>query len=202
VTIRILLAEDVQILRVALVELLALQDDFEIVAAVGSGAEIVPAALAGCPDVAVLDIALPDLDGISAAELLHEQLPACRVLILTSMNQLGHVHRALTTGVAGFLPKDIAPTDLAKAIRAVADGCQVLDPALTAAALRAPLNPLSQRETEVLRMSATGADPLEVAERLFLSYGTVRNYLASAQTKLDARTRIDAVRIATEAGWI
>ncbi|MBO2449107.1 response regulator transcription factor [Actinomadura barringtoniae] len=199
---RVLIAEDMHLLREALVELLSLEDGIEVVAQVASGAQIVPAAERERPDVAVIDIDLPELDGITAAGALRERLPSCRVLILTALSKPGQLRRALDAGVAGFVPKDIRPADLVEAIRTVAGGGQVVDPALALTALQAPPSPLTQRETEVLRLSATGAQPLEVAERLFLTYGTVRNYLASAVTKLDARNRVDAIRIATEAGWI
>ncbi|MCO6008246.1 response regulator transcription factor [Actinoallomurus purpureus] len=200
--IKILLAEDVALLRSALVELLSLEDDLQVVAELASGALIVPTALEVRPDVAVLDIDLPEVDGLAAAERLRERLPECRVLILTGLNRPGQLRRALAAQVAGFLPKDVRPAELAGAIRTVASGGRVLDPALTAAALEAPASPLSQRETMVLRMSATGASPAEIAERLFLTPGTIRNYLTSAAVKLDARNRVDAIRIAADAGWI
>jgi len=199
---RVLIAEDMHLLREALVELLSLEDGIEVVAQVASGAQIVPAAERERPDVALIDIDLPELDGITAASALRERLPSCRVLILTALSKPGQLRRALDAGVAGFVPKDLRPADLVEAIRTVAGGGQVVDPALAVTALQTPASPLTQRETEVLRLSATGAQPLEIAERLFLTYGTVRNYLTSAVTKLDARNRIDAVRIATEAGWI
>ncbi|MEU7859842.1 response regulator transcription factor [Nonomuraea sp. NPDC049141] len=200
--VRILLAEDMHILREALVELLSLETDLMVVAGVASGLEIVPAALEHRPDVAVIDIDLPGLDGISAAAELRELLPDCRVLILTALAKPGTLRRALGVQVAGFVPKDIRPAELAAAIRTVAAGGRVVDPALALGALEAPESPLSQRETEVLRLSASGAQPAEIAERLFLTYGTIRNYLASAVTKLGARNRVDAIRIATESGWI
>ncbi|MFJ3531721.1 DNA-binding response regulator [Streptomyces sp. NPDC090132] len=200
--IRVLIAEDMHLLREALVELLGLERDFEVVAQVASGAEIVPAAQRHQPDVAIVDIDLPEVDGITAAGLLREAVPRCRVLVLTALSQPGQLRRALAAEVAGFVPKDIRPAELAAAVRTVAADGQVVDPHLALAALRAPQSPLTQRETEVLRLSATGAQPLEVAQRLFLTYGTVRNYLASAVTKLGARNRVDAIRIATEAGWI
>ncbi|GIH47552.1 two component transcriptional regulator, LuxR family [Microbispora rosea] len=200
--IRILLAEDVELLRSALVGLLSLEDDIQVVAELASGALIVPTALEVQPDVAVLDIDLPEVDGLTAAERLRERLPGCRVLILTGLNRPGQLRRALAAQVAGFLPKDVRHAELADAIRTVASGDRVLDPALTAAALEASASPLSQRETMALRLSATGASPGEIAEQLFLTPGTVRNYLTSAATKLDARNRVDAIRIATEAGWI
>jgi two-component system response regulator DesR len=185
-----------------LVELLSLEADLEVVGEVVSGVEIVPAVLAVRPDVAVLDINLPERNGLEAATELRTVAPDCRVLILTALNNPGQLRTALRARVAGFLPKDVSPAELADAIRTVAAGGRVLDPALTAAALEASPSPLSQRETQVLRLSATGAEPLEIAERLFLSQGTVRNYLTSAQVKLGGRNRVDAIRIATESGWI
>ncbi|MEU7745230.1 response regulator transcription factor [Nonomuraea sp. NPDC049158] len=200
--IRILIAEDMHILREALVELLSLEDDITVVAGVASGLEIVSAALEHRPDVAVIDIDLPGLDGISAAAELRGTLPGCRVLILTALAKPGVLRRALGARVAGFVQKDIRPAELAAAIRTVAAGGRVVDPALALVALEAPESPLSQRETEVLRLSAGGAQPAEIAERLFLTYGTIRNYLTSAVAKLGARNRVDAIRIATESGWI
>lgn len=200
--IRILIAEDMHILREALVELLSLEDDITVVAGVASGLEIVSAALEHRPDVAVIDIDLPGLDGISAAAELRARLPGCRVLILTALAKPGVLRRALGAQVAGFVQKDIRPAELAAAIRTVAAGGRVVDPALALVALEAPESPLSHRETEVLRLSASGAQPAEIAERLFLTYGTIRNYLTSAVAKLGARNRVDAIRIATESGWI
>ncbi|WP_433174051.1 response regulator transcription factor [Actinoallomurus sp. CA-150999] len=200
--IRVLIAEDMTILREALVELLSLECDLEVVAEVAAGGEIVPAALDHRPDVAVIDVGLPGLDGISAAAELRERLPECRVVILTAITKPGTLRSALGAHVDAFVAKDIRPADLAAAIRTVAAGGRVVDPVLAMAALQAPESPLTQRETEVLRMSATGAHPAEIAERLFLTYGTVRNYLSSAVVKLGARNRVDAIRIATESEWI
>ncbi|MEV0407272.1 response regulator transcription factor [Actinoallomurus sp. NPDC050550] len=200
--IRVLIAEDMTILREALVELLSLESDLEVVAEVAAGGDIVPAALGHRPDVAVIDIGLPGLDGISAAAELRERLPECRVVILTAITKPGTLRNALGAHVDAFVAKDIRPADLAAAIRTVAAGGRVVDPVLAMAALQAPASPLTQRETEVLRMSATGAHPAEIAERLFLTYGTVRNYLSSAVVKLGARNRVDAIRIATESEWI
>ncbi|MFC5824713.1 response regulator transcription factor [Nonomuraea insulae] len=200
--IRVLIAEDMHLLREALVELLSLEGDLTIVAGVASGLEIVPAAVEHRPDVAVIDIDLPGLDGISAAAELRDLMPECRVLILTALTKPGTLRRALGARVAGFVPKDLHPAELAAAIRVVAAGGRVVDPDLALVALEAPDNPLTQRETEALRLSASGAQPAEIAERLFLTYGTVRNYLTSAVAKLGARNRVDAIRIATESGWI
>lgn len=200
--IRVLLAEDLRILREALAGLLDLEPDVEVVATAADGAQTLAAALQHRPDVAVVDVAMPDRDGIEVAADLRELLPDCRILILTALPGPGVVRRALTAGVAGFLLKDVAPTELAAAVRTVAAGGRVLPPELAVAAVQSSPSPLTQREAEVLRMSATGASPLEIAAALFIAYGTVRNYLASAVAKLAARNRIDAIRIAGEQGWI
>ena len=200
--IRVLLAEDMRILRDTLVAVLSLEADIEVVAQVASGGEIVPAAVEHHPDLAVLDIDLPGVDGLAAAAELHERLPGCPVLILTVLGKPGNLRRALAAHVAGFLVKDAPAEELIAAVRRVAAGERVIDPKLAVAALEAPGNPLSPREAEILRRCAAGAGPAEIAAELFLSYGTVRNYLASAVTKLGARNRVDAIRIATDAGWL
>jgi two-component system response regulator DesR len=200
--IRILLAEDMHLIRGALVALLDLEPDIEVVAEVDNGDEILPAALRHRPDVAVIDIDLPGIDGLTAAGLLHEQLPECRVLILTSLGKPGNLRRALEAQVSGFLVKDAPPDKLAQAIRKVGVGARVIDPQLALAAWDVRQNPLTQRETEVLRLTANGAEPLEIAARLYLSVGTVRNYLTAIVTKLNARSKVDAIRLAEEAGWL
>ncbi|MEV4183748.1 response regulator transcription factor [Streptosporangium canum] len=200
--IRVLLAEDMSMLREALAALLALEDDIEIVAEVGTGDVIVPTALRTRPDVAVIDIELPGMDGLSAAAELHERLPECRALILTGVGRPGSLRRAMSAHVAGFMVKDSRPKELVEAIRTVAGGGRVVDPQLAFAALNVQGSPLTEREAEVLRLTASGAEPPEIAARIGLSYGTVRNYLASSVTKLNARNRVDAIRIAAEAGWI
>ena len=200
--IRVLVAEDMRILRDTLVALLALEDDIEVVAEVTGGDAIVPAAVGQRPDVAVVDIDLPGTDGLTAAAELHERCPQCKVLILTVLGKPGTLRRALAAHVAGFLPKDTPAAELVDAVRKVAAGERVIDPQLALKALEVPDNPLSPREAEVLKRFAAGAAPAEIAVAMFLSYGTVRNYLASAVTKLGANNRVDAVRIATQAGWL
>ncbi|WP_214413970.1 response regulator transcription factor [Sphaerisporangium fuscum] len=200
--IRVLLAEDMRILREALAGLLSLEDDIEVVAQVEAGDAILATALETRPDVAVIDIELPGMDGLTAAARLHERLPECRTLILTGVGRPGTLRRALAAHVAGFMVKDAGPAELAGAIRTVAAGGRVVDPQLAFAALDVQGSPLTERETEVLRLTAAGAEPTEIAAQVKLSYGTVRNYLASAVTKLNARNRVDAIRIATEAGWL
>jgi two-component system, NarL family, response regulator DesR len=200
--IRILLAEDMTMVRGALLALLQMEPDIEVVAEVESGDEIVPMALKHKPDVAVLDIDLPGIDGLTAAALLAEQLPDCRCLILTSLGRPGNLRRAMAAHVSGFILKDAPPDQLANGIRGVAAGRRVIDPQLAFAAWDSTDNPLTDREIEVLRLTADGAEPVEIASRLFLSAGTVRNYLTTTVTKLNARNRIDAIRIAREAGWL
>ncbi|MFE3519535.1 DNA-binding response regulator [Streptomyces sp. NPDC059166] len=200
--VRILLAEDVHMIRGALVALLQLEPDLRVVAAVDRGDVIVPAALASKPDVAVIDVDLPGTDGLTAAAELHEQLPSCRTLILTSLGRPGTLRRALSAHVTGFLLKDSPPDQLALAVRSVATGRRVVDPQLALTAWDSPENPLSPRELEVLRLAARGADAAEIAGCLYLSKGTVRNYLTAIVGKLGARNRIDAIRIAEEAGWL
>ncbi|WP_030019046.1 response regulator transcription factor [Streptomyces monomycini] len=201
-SVRILLAEDVHMIRGALVALLELEPDLEVVASLDRGDTIVETALRTRPDVAVIDIDLPGADGITAAAELHRRLPSCRALILTSLGRPGTVRRALSAHVAGFLLKDAPPSDLARSVRSVAAGERVVDPQLALSAWEARDSPLSPRETEVLRLAARGADAADIARSLFLTRGTVSNYLTAIVTKLNARNRIDAIRAAEEAGWI
>jgi two-component system response regulator DesR len=201
--IKLLLAEDQQVVRAALAALLSLQEDLEVVAQAGSGEDAVSQALVYLPDVAVLDIDMPGrLDGLAAAAELKVKLPGCRTLILTGNGRPGLLRRALEAKVDGFLLKTVPPEDLASAIREVAGGGRVLDPALAVAAWDLADNPLTPREKDVLRELAEGAEPPEIAGKLFLSTGTVRNVLTAIVAKLNARSRTDAVRIAREAGWL
>jgi two-component system response regulator DesR len=202
VMIRVLVAEDMRILRDTLVSVLNLEADITVVAQVAAGTDIVPAALAERPDLAVLDIDLPGLDGITAAARLRARMPACRVVILTVLGRPGQLRAALDAHVAGFMVKDAPSDQLIDVLRKVAAGERVIDPKLALAALEMRESPLSERETDVLRRFAAGAELPAIAAELFLSYGTVRNYMASAVTKLGGRNRVDAVRIATDAGWL
>jgi two-component system response regulator DesR len=200
--IRVLLAEDMHMVRGALVALLNLEPDIEVVAEVASGDLIIPTAREFKPDVAVIDIDLPGMDGLTAAAQLHEKQPECRTLILTSLGRPGTLRRALSARVGGFLLKDAPADELANAIRGVAVGRRVVNGQLALAAWESADCPLTAREIEVLRMAADGADAVEIAARLYLSAGTVRNYLTTIVSKLNARNRIDAVRIAQDAGWV
>jgi two-component system, NarL family, response regulator DesR len=200
--IRVLVAEDMHIVRGALVALLRLEPDIEVVSEVASGDEILPAARASRTQVAVIDIDLPGKDGLTAATELHEQLPEVRTLILTSLGRPGTLRRALAAKVNGFLLKDAPAEKLANAVRGVAAGRRMVDGDLALAAWDTVECPLTPREIDVLRLTAEGCDTMEVAAKAFLSAGTVRNYLTTIVSKLDARNRVDAIRIAKESGWI
>ncbi|MFJ2576004.1 response regulator [Kitasatospora aureofaciens] len=200
--VRILLAEDVHIVRGALVALLGLEPDFEVVADVDRGDAILPAALLHRPDVALLDVDLPGIDGLAAAAQLAARLPSCRTLMLTSLGRPGTLRRALDAQVSGYMLKDARPEQLAAAVRSVAAGQRVIDPQLAMSVWESRECPLTGRETEVLQLASPGAGVGEIARALHLSEGTVRNYLTSIVVKVGGRNRVDAIRIAREAGWI
>jgi two-component system response regulator DesR len=200
--IKVMIAEDVHMVRGALIALLHLEPDIEVVGEVADGDEILPTARRAHPDVAVIDIDLPGKDGLTAAAELHEQLPEIRTLILTSLGRPGTLRRALAAKVGGFLLKDAPPDKLASAIREVSVGRRVVDSELALAAWDSAECPLTGREIEVLRMAANGANVVDIAASLYLSAGTVRNYLTTTVTKLNARNRVDAIRIAKEVGWL
>ena len=200
--IRVLIAEDQSMVRGALRALLDLEDDIEVVAEVGRGDEVVAAVREHAPDVALLDIEMPGRDGIEAARELAGAVPACRAVILTTFGRPGFLRRAMEVGAAGFLVKDAPVAELAQGIRAVVAGERVIDRDLAAAALAVGATPLSAREADVLRASGDGATVADIAGRLFLSEGTVRNYLSSAMGKTGARTRVEAARIAERRGWL
>ena len=188
-TVRVMIAEDQTMVRGALAALLSLEEDIEVVAEASRGDEVVPAALDAMPDVALLDIEMPGGDGLSAAAALKERLPSCRVLILTTFGRAGYLRRAMESGAVGFLLKDAPSSELATAIRRVMAGERVVDPGLAVAALSEGESPLTEREREVLSASANGATIEEVARTLYLSEGTVRNYLSTAIKKLGAQPR-------------
>jgi len=200
--IRVLLAEDQAMVRGALAALLRLEGDIEIVAEVARGDEVVPAALAAQPDVALLDIEMPGASGLDAAAELHARLPACRILMLTTFGRPGYLRRAMESGVVGFLVKDAPAAQLATAIRRAMAGERVVDPTLAMAALSEGGNPLTEREREVLGVAARGASIAEIADALALSEGTVRNYLSVAIQKLGAHNRVEAARVAEAKGWL
>ncbi|MER5731443.1 response regulator transcription factor [Streptomyces sp. NPDC002138] len=200
--IKVLLAEDQGMMRGALALLLGLEADIEVVAQVATGDEILPAALAAHPDVALLDIELPGLSGLDAAAELRARCPDTRVLILTTFGRPGYLRRAMEAGASGFLVKDGPVEELAAAIRRVLAGETVIDPALAAAALSAGPNPLTGRERDVLNAAVDGATVSDIAAKLCLSESTVRNYLSAAIGKTGTRNRMEAVRSARRQGWL
>jgi two-component system response regulator DesR len=200
--ITVLIAEDMHLIRGALAALLSLEPDLEVVAELDRGDLIVETAARTRPTVAVLDIDLPGLDGLSAAAELHTAVPECRVLILTGLSQPGHLLTALDAQVMGFLSKDAPSATLAASIRKVAEGERVIDPTLIAEARRTGHSPLTAREADVLRVVRAGVSTAEIGRDLSLAPTTVRNYLSNAISKVGARNRIDAIRIAEDAGWI
>ncbi|NLT07103.1 MAG: response regulator transcription factor [Solirubrobacterales bacterium] len=200
--IGVLLAEDQALVRGALASLLGLEEDIEVVAEVGAGDEVVAAAEACRPDVALLDIGLPGRDGLAVAEELGERLPTVRVVMLTTFNRPGYLRRAMEAGAAGFLLKDAPAAELARAVRTAAAGRRVVDPGLAAAALEQGESPLTPREREVLDRSRDNGTVAELADALHLSPGTTRNHLSAIMRKLDVHSRIEAIRVAEERGWL
>jgi two-component system, NarL family, response regulator DesR len=200
--ISVLIAEDQAMVRGALVSLLALEDDIEVTTEVGRGDEVVAAARRARPDVALLDIGLPGIDGLEVAAALHAELPHVRVVMLTTFNRPGYLRRAMEAGAAGFLLKDAPAHELARAIRAAAAGERVVDPGLAAAALSQGENPLTAREQEVLAAARRHGTVAELAAALHLSAGTTRNHLSAIMQKLDVHSRIEAIRVAEERGWL
>jgi two-component system response regulator DesR len=200
--IRVLLADDQALVRGALASLLGLEPDLEVVAEVGRGDEVVEAARATRPDVALLDVEMPGKDGIAVTAALRAALPSCRVLVVTTFGRPGYLRRALAAGAGGFVVKDTPARQLADAVRRVHAGLRVVDPALAAESLATGDTPLTERETQVLRAARNGGTVADVASALHLSEGTVRNHLSSAIGKTGARTRAEAVRIAEEQGWL
>jgi two-component system response regulator DesR len=200
--IRLLIADDQDLIRSAFAALLGLEPDFDVVATVARGDEVIDAARKHRPDVALLDIEMDGIDGLTAAGVLAEQVPGCRALILTTFGRPGYLKRAMEAGARGFVVKDAPPEQLAEAIRRVAAGELVVDPALAAETLAHGDSPLTARERDVLTTARTGQTVAEIASILFLSEGTVRNYLSSAIGKLGARNRTEAIQTAEARGWL
>jgi two-component system response regulator DesR len=200
--IRLLIADDQARVRGALAALLSMEDDLEVVAEVARGDEVVAAARDAKPDVAVLDIEMPGIDGIAAAAALRTEVPACRVLMVTTFGRPGYLRRAMEAGASGFVVKDVPAEQLADAIRRVHAGLRVVDPALAAETLATGESPLTARERDVLVAARGGGTVADIAKVLFLSDGTVRNYLSSAIGKTGARTRAEAARVAEQRGWL
>jgi two-component system response regulator DesR len=200
--ITVLLADDQHLVRGALASLLALEGDIEVVAQVGRGDEVVAAVLAHRPDVALLDVEMPGLDGLAAASAVRDRSPATRVLILTTFGRPGFLRRAMEAGALGFVTKDAPAPELAAAVRTVAAGWRVVDPTLAAATLADGPSPLTGRERDVLVAARDGSPAADIARRLYLSEGTVRNYLSSAIAKTGTRNRAEALRAAETQGWL
>jgi two-component system response regulator DesR len=202
VTIKLLLADDQAMVRGALAALLGLEPDLEVVAEVGRGDEVVEAARRSGAEVALLDVEMPGLDGLSATAQLRAELPECRVLVVTTFGRPGYLRRAMEAGASGFVVKDTPARQLADAVRRVHQGLRVVDPLLAAETLSAGSSPLTGRETEVLAAARAGGTVADLARTLNLSAGTVRNHLSAAIGKTGARTRAEAVRLAEENGWL
>ncbi|MFY1583002.1 response regulator [Micromonospora sp. WMMD734] len=200
--IRLLLADDQALVRGALAALLSLEPDLDVVAEVGRGDEVVDAARRTRPDVALLDVEMPGLDGIAATATLRAALPGCRVLVVTTFGRPGYLRRAMEAGAGGFVVKDTPARQLADAVRRVHAGLRVVDPALAAETLAAGTSPLTERETAVLRAARGGGTVADLAAALHLSEGTVRNHLSAAIGKTGARNRATAVRLAEQNGWL
>lgn len=200
--IRVLLADDQNLVRGAMAALLSLEDDLDVVAQAARGDDVVSLARETDPQVALLDVEMPGLDGIAVTGALREALPACRVLVVTTFGRPGYLRRAMEAGASGFMVKDSPVERLADAIRRVHAGLRVVDPDLAAASLAAGESPLTGRERDVLVAARDGGTVADIAGLLFLSEGTVRNYLSSAIGKTGARTRAEAARVAETRGWL
>jgi two-component system response regulator DesR len=200
--IRVLLAEDQAMVRGALAALLSREKDIEVVVEVARGDAVIEAASALSPDVALLDIEMPGGDGLAAAQALRVALPSCRVVILTTFGRSGYLRRAMDSGAVGFLLKDAPASELASALRRVMSGERVVDPELALLALSEGNNPLTLREREVLAAALPGISHAEIAARLSVSEGTVRNHLSVAMQKLGTHNRMEAARLAEQKGWL
>jgi two-component system response regulator DesR len=200
--IRVLLADDQTLVRGALAAMLGLEADIEVVAEVGTGDDVVPAARRTNPDVALLDVQMPGKDGLTAAAELRAAMPTCKVVMCTTFGRPGYLSRALAAGAAGFVVKDAPPEQLVDAVRRVYAGLRVVDPSLAAESLATGQSPLTLREREVLAESSDGGTISDIAKSLHLSEGTVRNHLSAAIGKTGARTRAEAARLAEERGWL
>lgn len=198
----LLIADDQTMVREALAALLGMEADLEVIAQCARGDEVVPAVTQWQPDVVLLDVDMPGLDGLEVAAVLHAQHPQVKVIIVTTYGRPGWVKRAIDSDVSGFMVKDARVEHLAEGIRRVMAGLSVIDPELVVESSMHGINPLTERETDVLRATAGGGSVEEVASALFLSTGTVRNRLSAAIGKTNARNRADAARIARDNGWL
>lgn len=201
-TTRILLAEDIKLVAEAFEALLSVEPEFEVVARVARGDGLVTSATRLFPDVILADIDMPGMTGIEATRMLRDKGYRGRIILLTALPGSGHLHAAMAAGADGYLLKSITAPSLINAIRAVCNGQSAIDPNVAAVAMRKGPSPLNDRETEILRLVADGSSTAQIASRLYLSKGTVRNYLSTAMSKLDADSRTAAVTRAREEGWL
>lgn len=200
--IRVLLADDQALVRGALAALLDLEADLTVVGEAGSGEGAVALADELSPDVVLMDVEMPGMDGIAATALIRHTQPSVQVLMVTTFGRPGFLRRALAAGASGFVVKDTPARELADAVRRVAAGLRVVDPSLAADSLVVGDSPLTDRETDVLREARSGGTVAEIARSVHLTEGTVRNHLSAAIGKTGARNRADATRIAEEHGWL
>lgn len=205
--IRVVVADDQALIRSALATTIGLEDDIEVVGQAGSCAEAVTVAAATSPDVVLLDVQMPAggldaEDGIDAIAPIRAAVPGARVVVLTTFGRPGYLRRAMEAGAVGFLVKDTPVDHLLEGVRRAASGLRVVDPDLAVASLSIGASPLLEREALVLAASAGGASTAEIAAAVHLSEGTVRNYLSAAIGKLGARNRAEALRQATDNGWV
>ncbi len=201
-SIRLVIADDQALVRGALAALLGLEQDIEVVAELGDGTGVAAAVVEHSADVAMLDVEMPGLDGISAAAAVRRAAPSCRVLMVTTFGRPGYLKRAMQAGASGFVVKDTPARQLAEAVRRVHQGLRVVDPVLAAESLTAGDSPLTEREGEVLKAASHGGTVADISKSAMLSEGTVRNYLSAAMAKTGGRTRAEAVRIAEDNGWL
>jgi two-component system, NarL family, response regulator DesR len=200
--IRVMIIEDMDLVRGALAAVLSSQQDMAVVAQLSASDDALAAARANKPDVTVVDVARCDPPGLQVARQLHQELPDHQVLVLTPQRTAEAMRHVLDAGLRGFLNNDTPPSQLVESVRRIAAGEWVIDPVLAMAALHAEANPLTARQRDVLRLAGTGVPAAEIARQLFLSPGTVRNYLSAAIRKTGARNLMEAVRHAERAGWL
>lgn len=196
------MADDQALVRGAIAMMLDLEEDIEVVAQAGNGCEAIEAVACGDVDVVLADVEMPVMDGIAAASRIRKEHPDVKILMVTTFGRPGYLRRAMEAGASGFVVKDAPSDSLASAVRKVMAGQRVVDPDLAAESLAASSNPLTEREQDVLRATSDGGTTADVARSLFLSQGTVRNYLSSAIHKTGARTRAEAMMIARDNGWL
>jgi two-component system response regulator DesR len=201
-SITVLLATDLGLLRGALVSLLSGHGDIEVVAALACGDEVVRTALRKQPDVVVIDVGVSWVSSLATIGELRGRLPTCQIVALAAAKPAGMVRSLLAADVMGAIDKNAPTARLPDAIRGAAAGQLVVDASLAVAALAAESNPLTRREVDVARLAAEGRSGPEIAKHLYLSPGTVRNYLSNVISKTRARTRVDAIRIARDFGWV